>query len=144
MSAGDHLLIDTGFFIALFDERDQYHKLAQELSGLLDIFPIIVPWPVLYETINTRLTRRSEKLERFHNCIQSCQSVFLDDTRYRKKSYDAVIQGVRLGKKISLVDSILCSIIEDKSASLRAILSFNRKDFAEVCLLNGVEIVDGT
>ncbi len=142
MSAGEYLLIDTGFFVALFNERDEYHDTAQELTKLLDVFSIIVPWPVLYETVNTRLTRRPKKLARFNVYTQSNQTVLLDDTPYRDISYDAVMQRIKMGNNMSLVDAVLCSVIEDKKALLRALLTFNSTDFMNVCSQNDVELVD--
>ena len=52
------LLVDTGFFFALHDRRDSRHPAAQAHQHWLDEFPIILPWPILYETVNTRLARR--------------------------------------------------------------------------------------
>ena len=41
------LLVDTGFFFALREARDQYHASAEEKKHLLDRWEVILPWPVL-------------------------------------------------------------------------------------------------
>ena len=45
MSQGQGLLVDTGFLIAMYDERDSHHSEAKEKQTLLDVYPIILPWP---------------------------------------------------------------------------------------------------
>ena len=57
----DRLLVDTGFFIALFDPRDNHHIDACEKQEYLENLSIVIPWPILYETINTRLVKRFVK-----------------------------------------------------------------------------------
>ena len=47
------LLVDSGFFFALFDPRDQHHAAARDKQEWLEMFSFVMPWPILYETINT-------------------------------------------------------------------------------------------
>lgn len=58
------LLVDSGFFFALFNPRDRYHADACEKQDWLEILSIVIPWPILYETINTRFVRRPETVAR--------------------------------------------------------------------------------
>lgn len=52
-----YLLVDTGYFFALFDPGDQYHEEAVKKQEWLDELPIVLPWPILYETLNTRFVK---------------------------------------------------------------------------------------
>lgn len=52
MTTPYRLLVDSGFFFALFNERDRYHADAVEKREWLEILSLVIPWPVLYETIN--------------------------------------------------------------------------------------------
>ena len=59
-----YLLVDTGYFFALFNSRDQYHEKAVEKQEWLDELPIALPWPILYETLNTRFVKNSEYIQK--------------------------------------------------------------------------------
>lgn len=51
------LLVDTGFFFALHTKSDPYHADADSKKNLFGTSQIILPWPVLYETLNTKFVR---------------------------------------------------------------------------------------
>ena len=138
---GGKLLVDTGFFFALFDERDSYHASAREQSEWLDSLSIILPWPVLYETLNTRFSKRRTHLDRFRAIVELPDTVLLDDSPYRLESYDAVMTATRTGSPISLVDAVLRAIIEDVNVPVDAMLTFDRADFADICSKHDVELL---
>jgi predicted nucleic acid-binding protein len=58
-------LVDSGFWIALLHERDSHHADALMKSGVLRNLTYIMPWPTLYETLNTRLVKRPELVRHF-------------------------------------------------------------------------------
>ena len=138
MSQGQGLLVDTGFFIALYDERDSHHAEAQDKQKLLDLYAVILPWPVLYETINTRFSRRRGIMARFDAIITSDTTALLDDSPYRIEAYRAVALNVR--RPMSLVDAVLRAIIEDTNVAVAAMLTFNQRDFNDVCRQHAVEL----
>ena len=80
MAGPGRVLIDSGFFIALFNERDRHHASARELEEWLDFVPIVLPWPILYETVNTRLARRPENLAKFAAIVRLPATLLLDDS----------------------------------------------------------------
>ena len=138
MRPGEGLLVDTGFFIAMYDERDAHHAEAQDKQELLDLFAIILPWPVLYETINTRFSRRRGIMARFNALIASSNTALLDDSPYRDEAYQTVARNV--DRPLSLVDAVLRSIIEDTNVAVTAVLTFNQGDFHDVCQRHSVEL----
>ena len=135
------LLVDTGFFIALYDARDQHHDSALSKEEWLEMLPVILPWPVLYETINTRFSRRRDVMMRLDAIVTHRHTELLDDSRYRDESYRAVIESTRRGPRLSLVDAVLQAIIEDTNVDVSAMLTFNPKDFNEICARNSVELL---
>ena len=137
MSQGQGLLVDTGFFIAMYDERDAHHAEAQDKQNLLDVYTVILPWPVLYETINTRFSRRRGIMVRFDALITSSDTVLLDDSPYRVEAYQTVARNAR--RPLSLVDAVLRAIIEDTNVAVTAMLTFNQRDFHDVCRQHSVE-----
>ena len=55
-----NLLLDSGFWYALYDVRDPFHERANTFATYLDFYTLVIPWPSLYETLNTRFVRRPE------------------------------------------------------------------------------------
>ena len=101
--------------------------------------PIVLPWPILYETVNTRLARRPETLAKFGTIARSPETVLLDDSPYREGSFATVLAQDAAGVRLSLVDTVLCSIIEDDNVPISAMLTFNERDFVAVCYRHNVE-----
>ena len=134
-----HLLVDTGFFFALYDERDSLHQAAQAHQHWLEELPVVLPWPILYETVNTRLARRRHLVAQFDAVVSASRTTLLDDTPYRAGCYQTVSSQASLG--VSLVDAVLQSVIEDPNVDLGAMLTFNARDFAALCAENQVEIL---
>jgi predicted nucleic acid-binding protein len=52
-----NIIADTGFWIAYFDERDQYHSDAIREEQFIFRNKIICPFPSLYEFLNTKFTK---------------------------------------------------------------------------------------
>ena len=139
------LLIDTGFFFALFDKTDQYHVSACKLLKQVGSVSIILPWPVLYETINTRFLkeRMDFELDQFNAIVESPRTELLDDSPYRLESYQVARKSVQRGwpPPLSLVDAILCAIVEDANVRVEAMLTFDLRNFSYLCQKHNVELL---
>ena len=143
--AGPELVrVDSGFFVALFNQRDRYHASARQLEEWLDLVPIVLTWPILYETMNTRLARRPEILAKFGAIARSPETVLLDDSPYREGSFAAVLAQDAASVRLSLVDAVLCRIIEDANVPISAMLTFNVRDFVGVCHRHNVELLNAS
>lgn len=70
MKVTEIILVDTAFWIAWLDPRDQHHAEAFLKEEWLTDSRIMVPWPILYETVRTRLVRRPERLVRFDRLLK--------------------------------------------------------------------------
>ncbi len=127
------LLVDSGFFFALFDPSDQYHDAARKKRDWLETLSVVVPWPILYETINTRFVRRQETIVRFESVLSTRDTVLLDDSPYRRDVYKYVL--VRAKEQchaMSLVDAVICAILADADVRIDAMLTFNQRDFRRI------------
>lgn len=142
MAGPERVLVDTGFLIALLDERDRHHASARRLEEWLDFVPIVLPWPILYETVNTRLARRPQNLAKFGAIVRLPETLLLDDAPYREESLAAVLAPNPARGPLSLVDAVLCNIIEDVKVPISAMLTFNDRDFLAVCQENDVELLN--
>lgn len=136
------VLVDSGFFFALFDPRDQHHADANEKQEWLEILSIAMPWPILYETINTRHARRPDWIARFENIARSPDTEFIDDAPYRLDALDDVLlRGKTQRHAMSLVDAVLHSILADPKVRVDAMLTFNISDFSGICSAKDVDIL---
>jgi len=135
-------LVDSCFWYALFESTDQYAKDARGKAAQLDSFrSIIVPWPVLYETLatkNTRTANRRSLLTQFESILNSSKVVRLDDSKYRDQALSATWQP---GREFSLVDNVLRLIIEDVNVKVDCIFTYNAGDFVDVCKKYQVEMI---
>ena len=136
------LLVDSGFFFALFDPRDPHHAAAVEKQEWIETLSLAVPWPILYETFNTRFARRAETIGRFESIIRRADTELLDDAGYRDAACEEALMRARRGYgPISLVDSVLCAILMDVNVRISAMLTFNERDFASLCASRGIELL---
>jgi len=51
------IIVDTGFWVALFNDRDQYHQNAQKTLAQYPYEPLITTWSVLTESCYLLLQR---------------------------------------------------------------------------------------
>ncbi len=140
MSRPELILIDTCFLFAWLSKKDEHHKQALELGEFLDMCPIILPWPVIYETANTALARKPNLILQFLDFAHSENCTMLDDSSYRQESLKIISPSSRQRNTLSLVDAVLCKIIEDVNVQVTDLFTFNKRDFFTVCACNGVNI----
>ena len=133
-------LVDTCFWYALLDERDPYHKQAQIMWGNRNSMQYLIPWPVMYETLRTRLARRPIAMQKFATLLKRPNAIHLDDTRYRVEALSMTLSG-RQSLALSLVDNVLRVMISDISLRVDCLYTFNQKDFRDVCSRRSVAII---
>ena len=135
------VLIDSGFWIALFEEKDANHGRAAEAVWLLEDCQIILPWPTLYEFVNTRLARRKSNLSAFENWLLRPNVELFDDANFREKALESTFESNRFQMPpLSLVDAVLNEILADESLKIHGLITFNRGDFQAICLARRIEI----
>ena len=128
-----YVAIDSGFLIALFDNKDNYHRKAEDiLIKLIDfrerqlIKSLIILWPIMYEVVNTRLVRNSTNFQRLLDFLNSFGIEFVDDSKYRRKAFD----NIRSGKKISFTDHVIQLFLSEKRG-IDYFITFNHRDFPQ-------------
>ena len=78
----NNIIVDSGFWYALYDKRDQYHAEANELAEYLELGNIVMPFPTLYESINTRFTKRTDWMKEFERLLELNNVQLIDDSEY--------------------------------------------------------------
>jgi predicted nucleic acid-binding protein len=126
------ILCDSGFWIALYDKKDQYHMIATKLFEKISLFYVLIPWPVLYEVLRTRFVRRRDWIQQFKRDLKKLQVEFIDDTPYRNFAFSEILS-VSNKRNLSLVDRVIRKILEDKNKRIDCLITFNEKDFIDIC-----------
>ena len=128
------VLTDTCFWLGLIDPTDQFHSFSMSIAEIIEENKIIFPWPCLYETISTHLTRRRERLLLLEEIISKPNIIFLDDNDYKSEALKQVFQFNRLiGFTYSLTDSVIREILKDINVRVDYLVTYNVRDFKDVC-----------
>lgn len=121
------ILVDTGFWISLFDPTDDPRKTveAERISVEIESEEIIIPFPTLYEFVNSRLSRREAKFE-FEKLLKRPNINRLDDGKYKEQALENFFIKSKLDySDISLVDEVLKLILADTQIKVDYIASFD-------------------
>ncbi|AKF87062.1 hypothetical protein MFUL124B02_36960 [Myxococcus fulvus 124B02] len=144
--------VDACFLLALYDPRDGLHGAAKALfEKLFDsaAHELVVPWPILYETVSTRMARRSASmglLERdLKRLRQRNRLSMLFDRKMREQALAECFEELtREGgyRALSLVDRVVRLMLLSRSNRLHALVTFNRGDFEDVCRQRKIQLID--
>jgi predicted nucleic acid-binding protein len=137
------VLTDSCFWIGLFTPNDQYHRVALDIFDFISDYKIVLPWPCLYETVSTHLIRSRERALQFQNRIKNSNIELLDDTSYRDIAFHNVFSQISShGFSYALTDAVIREIVADVNVKVDYLVTFNRKDFQDVCDHRRVELID--
>jgi predicted nucleic acid-binding protein len=147
-----NICVDACFLIALYDPHDKDHVAARTLFEQLfdeSRHRMIVPWPILYETVSTRLARRSESVQWLHRewtMLQRQKRLEpLFDRKLRQRALDETFGEMVRGanyRALSLVDRVIRLMLQSSKLRLNAFITFNRGDFEDVCRARRIQLVD--
>jgi hypothetical protein len=138
----ENVLTDAGIWYALFDPRDQYYAPALEKAQYLDLLHIVLPWPILYETLRTRFVRNVASLRTFDAYLSRPHITYLEDAPYRNAALElSMDSSLNHARPLSLVDCVLRLMLEDVNIKIDYLITFNVGDFSDVCRTRGIEII---
>ena len=129
-----NVLIDTGFWYAFYDDKDQYHIKAIGMMSILERHHILIPYPSLYETMDTRFSKRKNWMSHFHSLIMSPRCSLIPDDKYKHETLRITFDSsLERNRPISLVDMVIRQMLDDTNLNVQAIVTFNPEDFSDVC-----------
>ena len=136
------ILIDSGFWYALYDSRDQFNTVANDLFYVIEKYEMLIPWPTLYETLNTRFVKRKEWFTSFENLLNQVNVHKISDATYRNVAINTINKFVRINQNYSLVDLVIRGMLEDVNLDIDVLVTFNPSDFHSVCSKRNIEILN--
>lgn len=105
----------------------------------------MIPWPMTYETLATRMLRNQQALGALDIdwATREAQDrlMFVDDAPFRA---DALIEARRVTRPLSLADHVMRAICQDPSCTAGALLTTNINDFRDLERTCPVSVVDCT
>jgi len=137
-----NVLVDTGFWFAFYTPSDFHHANANVIANLLDNQRILVPWPTLYETINSVFVKRKDVIGNFNVLLKRPSVTLIDDANYKELALAESVAFAQRDRYLSLVDSIIRQVIVDVSVKVDYLVTFNKKDFMDVCARRKLEIYE--
>ena len=136
------VLADTGFWYAFYDTRDQYHADAEEKGHLLQSTNVLIPWPCLYETFNSRFAKNKMAVRSFDTLLRQTHVKLLTDELYREAALETSFRMALVGSRnIALVDMVIRLVLDDPNVRKHGLLTFNPRDFSDVCRKHRIEML---
>lgn len=136
-----NVLVDTGFWYALYDEKDQYHPKALKFMETQVDNLFLIPFPTLYETINTAFSK-NKNLPAFQAHIYNDECQFIHDDKYKLQALEDTFESsINRKRPLSLVDMIIRHMLADVNLHIEGLVSFNPGDFEDVCRDQRIELV---
>lgn len=142
-----NVIIDSCFWFSFLQNRKaDHHEEAVRIYEYLSELGVdfIIPYPSLYETLNTRLFKEGHKeLSRWMatQLVANEHFIKIPDDLYRQLAFDNTVSPQN-NRGISFVDNIIRAMIADRSVQIKALVTFNRRDFEDLCYERGVELID--
>jgi predicted nucleic acid-binding protein len=134
-----NILVDTGFWYALYREKDQHHSQAQSMQKYLEpVHNIILPYPVLYETLNTTFVEQKNWMFGFSEMLNRTTTILISDEPYKEKALSSVL--TETSRPMSLVDRVIRLMLDDDNLNINALITFNAGDFIDLCRNKRIEL----
>ncbi|MBF0548928.1 MAG: hypothetical protein HQK60_00190 [Deltaproteobacteria bacterium] len=107
----------------------------------MTISNVILPWPILYETLRTRFVKNRPWGIHFRLLLGTLHVSHVCDTPYRQRAFDDTVTDSNVRRGISMIDMLIRLMLQDKNLGITHLLTFNVKDFEDVCRERRIELV---
>lgn len=138
------ICVDSCFLIALYNETDEDHPRAKRLFlEYLDVVQnqLLVPWPVLYESISTKMVKNRKRMDMLNKDWETLEKqgrlALLDDLRFREKAITESFKELQKEsgryRVLSLADRVIRNILCEVDIKIDGFITFDVGDFIDVC-----------
>jgi predicted nucleic acid-binding protein len=138
----ENVLVDSGFWFALYDSTDQHHNEAINITDYLEIANIIIPFPTLYESVNTAFMKNPVAKNGFEGVLKRNNVEIVYDESIKDNALEITFSEKSKKRNLSLVDNIIRLILEDKNYKIDYLITFNKADFIDICNNRNIQILE--
>lgn len=135
-------MTDTCFWLGLVDNADQHHNSSLAINELIKGHYIIFPFPSFYEIIRTRFLKDKRKLIALENFLKNSAVQYIDDTKYKDNALINVYKNKNA--TYSLTDAVIREMLSDINLKFDYLVTFNEKDFFDICNKRNIEILSSS
>lgn len=128
-----YILADTGFWIALLDNKDDIKKQSVAEEIFLEIktanFRILFPTIVYSELLRTKFFKGNKqlKIDNLEKLLKLEIIKPIEDEKYLVRALKITLQEGKRCKSISFVDNIIRLIANDLQEHIKYIITFDKK-----------------
>jgi hypothetical protein len=101
---------------------------------------IVLPFPVLYETLDTRFCNRKEWIVSFNEIISRNTTILVSDDKYRENALNKTFF-TNEKRPMSLADMAIRFMLEDVNLNVNTLITFNKGDFIDLCHSKRIELI---
>jgi hypothetical protein len=94
----------------------------------------------LYETFNTRFAKNTLGVRHFEKLLRQAHILSLPDEPYREAALKVALASV-VTRSFALVDVVSRLILEDINVRKHGLVTFNQKDFGDLCRKHQIEML---
>lgn len=137
-------LVDTGVWLSLVDPSDTAATRPEvdAVDDLLEDHRIVLPWPVGFETLRTKLARKRLAMLALERRLKSPHVEWVDDQPYRADALEMTFEAaIRGGRALSMVDCLMRLMLDDVNLRIDYFATWNGRDFEDVCQPRGIAIL---
>ena len=139
-----NLIADTCFWISLCDPSQGNHVEIKEMADIIfenSNHQILVPHPVLYETLCTKMVKSPNNVMLLSIYLNKVKKV--SDKEYINEAYQRIeLQASMKKGTASMVDIAIMLMAEDPRNNIKGILTINGRDFSVVCQRHRILMLD--
>ncbi len=141
-----NICVDANFLIGLYSEKDPRVQSRAEIL-FVQYFEnnirnkLLVPWPILYESVATKITKSQKRMEVLNRdwkfLYKQGRLEFLDDKPFREKaideSFEEILQDPLHYRGLSLADRVIRNMLSDPNLKIDYFITFDREHFIDIC-----------
>lgn len=124
------ILLDTGYWIALFnpEKEKEKQKVVEFVSQIIDEnnYSILIPFPTFYEFLNSKLSRKKSEGFNLETELSKNKYKKIYDDKYREKALKNFSEKFSFAVgDVSLVDEVIKEMIDDDKLKTDIIVTFD-------------------
>lgn len=120
------ILLDTCFWIALYNNGDQYNEVAERIANQIEEEELFLPFPSLYEFINSKFSRNRELVFEFENLLSRPNVHLINDSEYLNIALENFFrQHKEAYTDLSLIDEVIKLMLSDRNMRIDYFVTFD-------------------